>query len=459
MDDFLRPLQARKRKAKWAQELVEADDVPTALDSGHGVVTDFDNAQPQSSQLAGQNQERKPVAVPKLTPWKSLKDEHRLLYLTQKGTPLSNKTMPVPWSEVAIALDSQPDSFLSSAGVLKTIENLQARYLGVDQNVHEYFGAAPEPSENRTLRYAEGFDVYDCDVGDSYWTRSSDSIVRPTEFAKATSVADQQAPQPCKKWRNVAYNLRRDGSMITGDALRKSFPSKQRLPESYDEGSDERAHDQVHPDETEQITIQDSQELDGTATQKDTEVFHGRFGSYNSEGGYLRQVLGTFEDTQVEESSELELVAAMRNERPRDLSDVLEQHELEHMLHFSSSPHHHEKTRPDGQDKSDGKKKSEELFVRDSDETESEDEDEGTHEPTAYRPSPVTHTPTECPRKQPGSTRSSKTNGNRSRQFPVHEDPPNTTPRIRKHVAKNPRSPGTDMPKENLRERSPSEEY
>ncbi|KAL9588796.1 MAG: hypothetical protein Q9203_002394 [Teloschistes exilis] len=500
MDDFLRPADARKRRAKWAQGLVEADELPTAVDSTPSVTTDLDTAegmfsdvqeedqiyastvspelqpnfpgshtaplvqspapaQSQLNRLATGNRETHLDAIPNITPWRSLKDDDRLLYLVQKGTPLDSNIMPVAWTDVATALDLKPDSFSDSVGVLQTIEQLQARYSHVYKTVQDYFGATPEPSENPTLRYAEGFDVYDCDVGDSYWAHSIDSVVCPTDVAEVAPVADHQVRQPCQ--RDVRRRF--ESVTIPGDAPLRLFTGKERFPENNDEGSDDRGHFQVHPDETEQMTIQDFQEANPAATERDTEDDHGLFGSYNSEAGYLRQVLGSFEETQMEASSELELVAGMRNELAGDSDNLFEPNELDHMLHSSSPPHSDGGVRvPNSQGKNSGKKKREELIVNDSesDETDSEDEDEGTPPPISHHRSPIiNHTPTKHTRRQPASTRNSKTSTRkRSRQFSVHEDPPDTAPLIRRLVAKNPRSPGTDVPKENMRERSPSEE-
>ncbi|KAI4199704.1 MAG: hypothetical protein LQ350_004426 [Teloschistes chrysophthalmus] len=502
MDDFLRPADARKRKAKWARGLVEADESPAAMDSTPSVATDLESdegilpnvqeeAQMQSStvstesrqhpsashnallvpplplfqpplnRLATSNREPSPDILPEITPWKSLKDDDRLLYLVPKGTPLSGNIMPVAWSDVATALDLKPDSFSGSVGVLQTIEQLQVLYSNVYKNAQDYFGVTPEPSENPTLHYAEGFDVYHRDVGDSYWAHSNDSIVRPTDFARATPVADQELRQPGQKDVRVRF----DSITIPGDALLNPLTGEERLFENHNVGSDERDHYQVHPHETEQMTIQDSQEAGAATAQRDIEeTDHGLFGSYNSEAGYLRQVLGSFDETQMESSPELELVASMRNELAGDVDDLFEPNELDHMLHSSSPPHSDGGVRvPDRHGKSKEKKKSEELFVNHSEtESESEDEDGDTRAPIAHqRPSPKNQTPpSKHTRKQQSPTRPSKPKTNTkgsSRQFSVHEDPPNTTPRIRRMVAKNPRSPGTDMPKENLRERSVSE--
>ncbi|KAL9600369.1 MAG: hypothetical protein Q9219_003219 [cf. Caloplaca sp. 3 TL-2023] len=132
---------------------------------------------------------------------------------------------------------------------------------------------------------------------------------------------------------------------------------------------------------------------------------HGLNGSYNDAEGYLQQVLGPFDDD--DPDREDELIASMRNSVSASTDDVFGVHELTPM--FASSAN------------STGGKK------------------------------PIHQGPNHCmslrfKNKAAGAN------------FSVHEDEPRSTPKIRRQVAMNPKSPGTDLPKENLRERSASEE-
>ncbi|KAL9004979.1 MAG: hypothetical protein Q9188_002227 [Gyalolechia gomerana] len=134
----------------------------------------------------------------------------------------------------------------------------------------------------------------------------------------------------------------------------------------------------------------------------------GHGGSYNDAEGYLRQSRGRYDDDLlIEDNAEDELIASMQNSASAIVEDVMGINELAPMFPSSSGPNEDEDSEP------------------------------------AVRQRPLNW------RSRNRATRSN---------FSVHEDEPGSTPRIKRQVAMNPRSPGTDIPKENLPERSASEE-
>ncbi|KAL8690530.1 MAG: hypothetical protein Q9218_004045 [Villophora microphyllina] len=508
MDDFLRPADAKKRKAKWAADV---DNSPLATDARQNNAVDHDGAQemaqdhqddeqisppinptktplnpspswtaplvpssesyrPPSRELATTDRGPSRDVLPEITPWKLLKNDDRLLYIIQKGTPLT-KAMPVAWTDVAKALDARPEAPSSGERVLKTVEALQARYEAIYHNVQEYFGATPDSptSEKMILRYAEGFDVYDCQAGESYWAYSSSSIVKPTKLSGVAAIARQPSERTRIALHHELAGLHSDSVTILSDTLLKSPPGK---PTHH-----ERRNEKQDPLQKEKFLLENDDEefaqaplANRRSAMEDIEEGRGLFGSYNDESGYLRQVMGPFEDTQVEESPEDALVASMRNEISADMDELLQMHDLDSELYLASpcNPDNIDHVKERRGDKSKG---SGEVVINDSDNTnwETESEDDNVIPPhIAHRLSSVHHTPPHKPITH-GHTRyhpeprtkpkpKTKNNASRNREFSVHEDPPNTTPKIKRQIAKNPRSPGTDVPKENMRERSPSEE-
>ncbi|KAI4178044.1 MAG: hypothetical protein LQ348_005714 [Seirophora lacunosa] len=168
----------------------------------------------------------------------------------------------------------------------------------------------------------------------------------------------------------------------------------------------------------------ESEEVKDEAEGKDEneERRRGPSGYYSGEASYIRHVWGPKDQCSSSEgSSELEINTSMRNSISADIEGVLDPDDLEELsniLDFSNDSCVHS---GDGEIKS-GK-------------------DETAHEESRQQANP-----------------------HRSRRrtdgimFSVHEDRPGNTARVEKQVGRSRKSLGMDVPKENLRERSVSEE-
>ncbi|KAL8973970.1 MAG: hypothetical protein Q9197_001783 [Variospora fuerteventurae] len=143
----------------------------------------------------------------------------------------------------------------------------------------------------------------------------------------------------------------------------------------------------------------------------------GLCGSYNDADGYIRQELGPRDDCSSEESAEREIIMGMRNSISADIDGVLDPDELSDILYSPA-----------------------EMSIHGSEEIKPGKGDAALNEP----------------RRQATPRRNrSRTDGT---IFSVHEDQPGSTPKATKRVAQNFKSPGMDVPKENLRERSVSDD-
>ncbi|KAL9019858.1 MAG: hypothetical protein Q9185_002907 [Variospora sp. 1 TL-2023] len=143
----------------------------------------------------------------------------------------------------------------------------------------------------------------------------------------------------------------------------------------------------------------------------------GLCGSYNDAEGYIRQELGPRDDCSSEESAEREIIRGMRNSISADIDGVLDPDELSDILYSPA-----------------------EMSIHGSEEIKPGKGDAALN----------------VPRRQATPRRNrSRTDGT---IFSVHEDQPGSTPKAKKRVAQNFKSPGMDVPKENLRERSVSDD-
>lgn len=359
--------------------------------------------------------------------WKSLSESDRLLYLLQQGAYDNSEMLPLSWMDAALSLRKRfgLGDFPSTEQATNEVDALRARYRSVSQHMQDFFGAELEPAtkEDETFYYAEDFDVYDLEPGDKYFKRRSDCIVMaslmPTMDEKAfgqKSDLNQTKPievaTPCPQC--ILDRL--------GNTLRSTSNGLQaRCSHDVDrqgKGNHGKEENQVmNPDEqpcgdaSQDLEGDDMQHLHTADDENVNEEGQGRglFGSYNDAEGYIRQSMGPHDEySSTQESPERELIASMRNSISANIDDVLDLDDLTPMLSSLPEPIMQASGRRDK------------------------------------------------PRQRSTSRRNKRSTG--GSDFSVHEDAPGGTPKIKKHVAMNRKSPGTDIPKENLQERSPSEE-
>ncbi|KAL8947947.1 MAG: hypothetical protein Q9222_005816 [Ikaeria aurantiellina] len=195
--------------------------------------------------------------------------------------------------------------------------------------------------------------------------------------------------------------------------------------------------------------------LETASTGNSDDEDHSLNGSLNDEAGYVRQSMGELE------GSETEIIASMQNSIPANI-DMIGLNELTPMFSSSNRSADDTEKQSDGNDRqmltcfrNKATAKAKETIVKFKDEPESEEEvglSLTPHKLDGNLDDDDTQSNEEIRlpfRRRPNS---------RSTDFSVLEDQPGNTPRIKRMVARNPMSPGTDIPKENLRERSPSEE-
>ncbi|KAL8774481.1 MAG: hypothetical protein Q9209_000854 [Squamulea sp. 1 TL-2023] len=217
-----------------------------------------------------------PKAIPRnslLKGWKSLEGYGRLLYSLQKGAPLHSATLPMTWPEVAQVLQGYA-------------EESERDYTTICTQLQDFYGAVAEPTTraDQELHYAEGFDVYDVEVGDKYWKHRKDNIVLLPDL-QDKEVTDTAL----HTYRYLGLPARSIGNS-----------------DSDDNGQG------------------------------------GLSGSYNDAESYIRQSFGWLDtDTQdfdAQESPETEILASLRRQISTSIDDILEPEELTAM--FQSSADH-----------------------------------------------------------------------------------------------------------------------
>lgn len=457
-----------------------------------------------SSSAADLTGEQGMIPKPATSLWKSVSNLERLLYLLQKGAPADSATLPMSWYDEAQALQaaSAIDGTSPGVGFDLQVEAVRDQYADLHHKLQEDFGADEEPSEMEdwTLHYAEDFDVYNLEMGDKYFKHRNNHVVQEP-FHRA---CDWIICKPKAASRNDIVENASDRSNGTPKGTNADAEAQ---AESHDESREcmEDGHlsgESEVPTANEEVgDLQYPEDLlarrEASATGfeiADSEDDHRLGGSYNDAEGYLRQSRGEQDDDHLaDDNFEDELIAAMWNSGTSLTGEVMEIGELAPM--FSSSSGQNE----DEDDElaaaliaeegvmnsglmpifsaSSSQVEDEEVTVTDgmfsSSSGQVKDEDGELAAGSIAEEATVTNglvpifssssgqaedeDSEPVVQKRPLNRRSR--NRTTEASFSVHEDEPGSTPRIKRQIALNPRSPGTDIPKENLVERSASEEY
>ena len=106
----------------------------------------------------------------------------RLTYRLQKGAPSQGNTLPMTWQEVKQVLFDYGEITLDELNSREGTEWLEARYKSVRLGIEAFFGSRPECSDKNdwTLLLTEGFDAFDKQRGSKYWKHHRHSVVSPT---------------------------------------------------------------------------------------------------------------------------------------------------------------------------------------------------------------------------------------------------------------------------------------
>ena len=344
--------------------------------------------------------------------WAEIQDIDRRIYLLQRGAPLDSNTSPedrtydslkkLLFEEGAITLDE-----ISSR---EGTDLLKARYESVRLGLQNLFDSGPEPVNKKDwiVSNFEGFDVYDWKRGSMYWKHQSNSIVRGTKTASSPDISgfvtqtaeratknnnnfseDQSRSDATK--RTVIVNLEAHGDLDGIDETEENLVESMRGEyTSSSMMSDAALEELLFP--VEQFSDEDSYQNDtlGLVSEDSTSSGHSKKlpNQADKTSDALRSVDTEAKTIDLDTSSDYGLAERVSLGKEETISGVMS----------------------DGRDRF-GKAQMPMLEIR---------------------------------------TRKRKSRADVA--ISVHEDLPGRTPLVKKIVAMNPSSPGTDIPKENFEE-------
>ena len=420
MDSTLRPKAAQKRLLRRSLYSESKMDVPVA---------------PAWSKLQNPYLDRTSLE------WAEIQDIDRRIYLLQRGAPLDSNTSPknptydslkkLLFDEGAITLDE----FSSGEGT----ELLKARYESVRLGLQKFFDSGPEPVNKKDwiLSKFEGFDVYDWKRGSMYRKHQSDIIMKGI---KTTS-----------------------GPGISGSVT----PTAQRATEVQNNGSTPEDYSRSEVEMPTRIKYRKSEETDPNTSCTDLLPA--------SEAAMKRAVIVNLaDDGELDRINETEehLVESMRGGHVS--SSIMSDIALEELLFpdevsdeepytndtvglvsEGSTNSEHPQEIPTQADKTCDELRNVDLGPKTFDLDTSSDR--GFAERASFGKEETTSGLKFDGRDTLGKApvpwvviRTRKRKSRADTAISVHEDLPGRTPLVKKIVAMNPSSPGTDIPKENL---------
>ena len=369
--------------------------------------------------------------------YNELEQFDQLIYSLQKGAPVHGNTLPLSWQTVKQALFDCGNITLDELNSEDATKWLKLRYECLRLGIEAFFKSKPEIADKNdwTLFQYEGFDAFDKEPGRKYWKHHRHSIFSPTpttinadhhELMEAPETDDEKVGRRGQKGptsSNHVITLKDEPTISTinhsklgGFSLNNGALEEAR--NHVDEGGSQEGKTPI-------IDLEDWQDEDNTlvATMRGEEVV--------SSEGFMshEELVKAIPDFMSEPSSNLHVAKVTLPSESDTNSNRPTNH---HRTPSQGAPGSSSTTRPS------------------SAHTHSRDFQAINQAMPEYPPNEGPPLTIKRPKKRKSATE-------RSTSVSVHEDTPGGTPRIRHIIANNPPSPGTDLPKENLRNENEAE--
>ena len=444
MDDVLRPKAAAKRSV-WFK-------------SASPSISPYKAAKAATTSSTSKNDPKNPFTKPVPTDWKELRAFDRRVYLLQKGSPVHGNTLPLKWFKVVEALTEDGfftrEQFKAWGGV----QTLKSHYESTRVGIEGFFQAKPEPTNKMGWQviHAEGFDVYDKSVGKKYWPTHGDSAVRPPSIKDTKTALREQidrvdtneeldsqddetaaaVPDPCRavfdglstSYRDAEQALQAEDHLM--ESMRSAPSSEIGGPMMADDELEAVLGDMVMADPTAATKASSSQRAPSSSVgDPETSLLEPRpqMGQPTSMRNDVAIALEKLDTSRKSPKPKYEAEATQSAlvgiVPPSVLKTALRMEQQNLRLHHQSSTRSQPGTS---------------ASVGSSNMTNPDPDTLATNErfPTPKAPRKVY--------KRGARAKSS------SIEFQVHEDQPGSTPLIKKQAALHPKSPGTDIKKENF---------
>lgn len=385
----------------------------------------------------------------RLADFNTLTDLQRHLFLLQQGASPYSNTLPLTWERVKQILFEHGEITLDDLNSPEGTEWIKKLYDDTRQAVQAFFTSKNEPIDKRdwTILYTEGFNVFDKAPNTKYWKHYKDSIVQPVNSAadSAQHRADTEATHveesvigglPCRE-EYIGGPIRNNvaGTPSELNAASPSIDFKWHSPDDEEELPGGPSIDQLMQTLENRTplfeAIMNTQESDN-----ELDELLRPFQEHLSKGTTTSNI-----DTNHLSADFMSSLPTMRNASEIDLLSA---------SHIPSTGF--ESSTPTLQLRSEGNGQNVTTSVN-SIEHGLQYEQSLAPLATVVSPSDLMITPdprtATTPTPKLKTTKRKRRGRNEDETVRVREDSPGKSHQVKKQVANNPRSPGTDVPKEN----------
>ena len=348
----------------------------------------------------------------------------QLIYSLQKGAPVHGNTLPLSWQTVKQTLFDCGEITLDELNSEETTKWLQLRYECLRLGIEAFFKSKPETADKDdwTLSRYEEFDAFDKKPDTKYWKYHRHSIFSPSTTSinddqhEPMEIAETDDEKEAHRGQEEAIPYNQFDALKDQLTISASDDSEWEGCETDDGGLEE---DNNHVDEREP--------QEGETSIIDLEQW------------------GSEDDTLVETMQREDVVSSEGLMSPGELgktiadflNEPLSKPQVAKVTSKSNTNSEEPLTPGHGAPESSctTQASSANTLVRGFQAINTATEEKLPHESIPL--------PVKRPKKRKAATEPEA-------EVEVHEDAPGGSPRIRRIIANNPPSPGTDLPKENL---------
>ena len=377
--------------------------------------------------------------------WAEIQDIDRRIYLLQRGAPLGSNASPEDptYDSLKKLLFDEGAITFNVLSSREGTELLKARYESVRLGLQKFFDSGPEPVNKKDwiLSKFEGFDVYDWKRGSMYWKHGSDIIMKGTKTTSGPDISGFVTPTVKRATKNCNNG---SSASISEDHSRSEveMPTRMRYRKSEETDPNTSCTDLLPASEVTTnraviVNLADDGDVDRINETEENVVESMRGGHMSSSimsDTALEELLFPVEEFSDEatypiDTTGLALGDSTDSGHPKDLPTQADKtcNELHNV-----DPEAKTFDLDTSSDRGLG-----ECFLFGEEETTSGVKFDGRDR---FRKAQV-------PKVE---IRTRKRKSKADIAISVHEDLPGRTPLVKKIVAMNPSSPGTDIPKENL---------
>lgn len=197
----------------------------------------------------------------------------QILYSFEKGAPVNSETLPHTWQEAKQLLFDHAEITLDDLNGKEATGWIKKRYEDARLGVEGFFGSESEPSTKKDWMFilAEGFDVFDKPSGVKYWKHRRHSIFDPAKIDSLDGPINYIREIPETVDEEFVHE---NGTTSTEDLPKNDFDRDDALPDGYMVQEASESNNAANADESTGSSNVEAQETSIVDLENFNEVDH-----------------------------------------------------------------------------------------------------------------------------------------------------------------------------------------